>query len=447
MKEIREKVIKEFRRRNYAESTIRGYSSTLFRLFDFYSAFTPVDITREQVTQYAKSLIAQKKSSTELRRLVFVCKIFFDQLHNKKHGIYPFKLPKEKERSAEFLTQQEVLEFIDSINNLKHKIIFLIMYSCGLDVGELLEIKLNDVISKNESPYIIVRNSKGIEQRRAFLSKRVILILTDYFKEYRPTSWLIFGQKDKSKKYTSSSIRAIFKKKVLEMDLNPILNLRVFRYSYVKHLNLLGIPLIKILNYLKIDHYDSHIQWSKLLHKEYKIDFTPYDKLINESVINENFDDLESLVFAIKDVDEIDYLLEGIDCFRNGLLRAGVIFIWSGVIRNIRKQIINNATLKEINEELSSIDSRVKKVKNIDSFEYIKDETTIQLSERIGIFSKFEKNELINNCLGLRNKCGHPSNYKPKNQKVKSFVEEVLNMVYKKTLPNNAQKKLLNNND
>lgn len=81
MKEIREKVIKEFRRRNYAESTIRGYSSTLFRLFDFYSAFNPVDITREQVTQYAKSLIAQKKSSTELRRLAFVCKIFFDQLH------------------------------------------------------------------------------------------------------------------------------------------------------------------------------------------------------------------------------------------------------------------------------------------------------------------------------------------------------------------------------
>ena len=71
----------------------------------------------------------------------------------------------------------------------------------------------------------------------------------------------------------------------------------------------------------------------------------------------------------------------------------------------------------------------------IDSFEYIKDETTIHLSERIGLFSKFEKNELINNCLGLRNKCGHPSSYKPEIQRVKSFVEEVLNMIYKKTLP------------
>lgn len=246
------------------------------------------------------------------------------------------------------------------------------------------------------------------------------------------TNWLIFGQNDKNKKYTSSSIRNIFKRTINEMDLNPSFTLRIFKYSYIKHLNQLGIPLIKILNYLKIDHYDSHVQYSKLIHEEFTINFTPYDKLITESIKNENFDDLESLVFDIKDIDEIDYLMEGIDCFRNGVLRAGVIFIWSAAIRNIRQQIINKTTLNHINEELSSIDPRAKKIKTIDSFEYIKDETVIHLCERIGLFSKFEKNELINNCLGLRNKCGHPSSYKPENQKVKSFVEEILNMIYKK---------------
>lgn len=431
MKEIKLQVIKEFRRRKYAESTIRGYSNTLFKLFEFYPAHNPLDITNKQVTSYAKSLIAQKKSTSELRRLVFVCKIFFDQLNNKNHGTYPFKLPEEKERTADFLSQSDILELIDRKENLKHKIIFLIMYSCGLDIGELLEIKINHVISKDKSPFIIIHDTKGIEKRRAFLSKRVIIILSDYYKEFKPTDWLIYGQKDKSQKYSYSSARKIFQNSIKEMDLNPSYTLKVFKYSYIKHINQLGIPLIKILDYLNIKHIDSHFQYSKLIHSDYVIDFSPYDKLINTTTKKENFDDLESLVFNLKDADEIDYLMEGIDCFRNGVLRAGVIFIWSAAIKNIRQQILNKTTIKLINQELSNIDSRAKSIKNIDSFEYIKDETIIHLGERIGIFDKFEKNELISNCLGLRNKCGHPSSYKPGYKRVKSFVEEVLNMVYK----------------
>ncbi|PQB06813.1 hypothetical protein BST83_06330 [Polaribacter filamentus] len=434
MKEIREKVIKEFRRRKYAESTIRGYSSTLFRLFDFYSAHLPTEITNIQVTSYARSLINQKKSHTTLRTLVFVCKIFFDHMHDKKHGIYKFKLPETPERSADFFEQSDILELIDRKENLKHKIIFLLMYSCGLEANELLEIQVKDIISKVENPFIILHDSKGNEKRKAYLSKRVIPLLSDYYKEFKPESFFIYSQKDKTKKYSYTSVSKLLKASVKEMELNPALTTRAFKYSYIKHLNQLGIPLIIILENLKIKEFNSHFQYSKLIHEEQKINFTPYDKLITTTEKTESFDDLESLVFKLKDLDEMDYLMEGIDCFRNGSLRAGVIFIWSSAIKNIRKQILDIDTLKNINEELNRLDSRSKKIKNIDSFEYIKDETTIHLAEKIGVFSKFEKNELINNCLGLRNKCGHPSNYKPEIQRVKSFVEEVLNMIYKKNV-------------
>jgi site-specific recombinase XerD len=436
MKEIREKVIKEFRRRKYAESTIRGYSSTLFRLFDFYSAHNPTEITNKQVTSYASSLINQKKSHTTLRTLVFVCKIFFDQMHDKKHGIYKFKFPETPERSADFFEQSDILELIDRKENLKHKIIFLLMYSCGLEANELLEIQVKDIISKVENPFIILHDSKGNEKRRAYLSKRVIPLLSDYYKEFKPESYFIYGQNDKTKKYSYTSVSKLLKASVKEMELNPALTTRAFKYSYIKHLNQLGIPLTIVLENLKIKEFNSHFQYSKLIHEEQIINFTPYDKLITTTEKTESFDELESLVFKLKDLDEMDYLMEGIDCFRNGSLRAGVIFIWSSAIKNIRKQILDIDTLKNINIELIKIDSRAKKIKNIDSFEYIKDETTIHLAEKIGVFSKFEKNELINNCLGLRNKCGHPSNYKPEIQRVKSFVEEVLNMIYKKTLPN-----------
>ena len=87
-----------------------------------------------------------------------------------------------------------------------------------------------------------------------------------------------------------------------------------------------------------------------------------------------------------------------------------------------------------VNSELKFIDRGAKEIKNIDSFQFVKDEKIIHLSQRIGLFDKFEKNILIENCLSLRNKCGHPSNYKPEIQKVKAFVEDIINLIYKKNI-------------
>ena len=60
----------------------------------------------------------------------------------------------------------------------------------------------------------------------------------------------------------------------------------------------------------------------------------------------------------------------------------------------------------------------------------MKDDFTIQLSNRLGLYDKNQKNELINSCLGLRNKCGHPSRYNPKPNKVKAFIEDMISMVF-----------------
>ena len=193
----------------------------------------------------------------------------------------------------------------------------------------------------------------------------------------------------------------------------------------------LGVPTSLVLNNMGYQSYESHLKYSRQFYGKDDVDFTPFDKVIDESAEFESFKDLEQLVIEVQNSDEMDYLLEAVNCLRNGALRAGVIFIWSAGIRNIQNKILKSSTLKEINTELEKIDKAVKtKVKNLDSFEYIKDETTLLLSHRLGIYDKHEKLELTNSCLGLRNKCGHPSNYKPEIQKVKAFVEDVINMVF-----------------
>ena len=62
-------------------------------------------------------------------------------------------------------------------------------------------------------------------------------------------------QKDKNKKYSYTSVRKLLIASLKEMELNPALTTRAFKYSYIKHLNQLGIPLIVILENLKIKEF------------------------------------------------------------------------------------------------------------------------------------------------------------------------------------------------
>jgi len=434
LEKIKDDIIQKLDKRGYQEVTIKSYSSQLLNLFSYYPAVEPTEITNKQVCKYAQSLISKNYSASTVRLLFYACSFYFDEINNKNHGLYKVKLPPEKNIEPEFFLQSEVLELIEHKKNLKHKSILLLMYSCGLETGELLNLQVNHIRSREQRPNIHIIDNSGKLKRKAFLSKRILPILREYYQAFLPEKWFFYSQNDKNKKYSPTSVRKMIDDSIADLNLNPRLKSKSLRHSYIKHMNELGIPLPIILNHLGLQGFDSHLKYAKLLYPNAQITYTPLDKRINENTQIEDFKDLEHLVFELEDQNEIDYLLEGIECFRIGSLRAGVIFIWSAAIKNIRQKIIETSNLKEINQELQAIDPKAKQIKNVDSFEFIKDETTLLLSQKIGLYDKFEKNELSNACLGLRNKCGHPSNYKPEIHKVKAFVEDVLNMVYKKKI-------------
>ncbi len=429
---MKQEILAALKKRGYQDVTVTSYSTQLFKLFDYYPSIPPLEITNKQVTKYAQSLIARKYSASTVRALFYACGFFFDELHNKKHGLYKVKLPPEKEQQAEFFKQSDVLAMIEHKSNLKHKAIILLMYSCGLETGDIVNLQVEHIRSKESRPNIHIVDKSGKVKRKAFLSKGILPTLREYYHAFEPQSWLFYSANNKDKQYSAGSVRKIIDNTISELNLNPLLKSKSFRHTYMKHMTELGEPLMKILNDLELNAFDTHLKYSKLIYGDSEIMFSPIDKRINEDSEIENFKDLEHLVFELEDKNEVDYIMEGLECFRCGALRAGVIFIWSAAIRNIRQKIIDKIDLKTINAELALIDNKPRKIKNIDSFEYIKDETTLQLSERLGIYGKFEKNELTNTCLGLRNKCGHPSTYKPEILKVKAYVEDVLNMVYKK---------------
>lgn len=73
------------------------------------------------------------------------------------------------------LSLKEVGKLISLTDNLKHKTILLLIYSAGLRLGELLNLKISDIDS--ESKKIYIRQSKGKKDRYVMLSENIFPLL------------------------------------------------------------------------------------------------------------------------------------------------------------------------------------------------------------------------------------------------------------------------------
>lgn len=97
---------------------------------------------------------------------------------------------------------------MSKIDNLKHKTILTLTYSVGLRVSEIVNLKIEDIDSKRM--IIQIKNAKGKKDRVVPLSQKVLELLREYFKEYRPKDNLFNGQG--SEKYSIQSCQKIYKK-------------------------------------------------------------------------------------------------------------------------------------------------------------------------------------------------------------------------------------------
>ena len=93
------------------------------------------------------------------------------------------------------LSQQEVKLIIDSASNsasnMKHRTFISLIYSCGLRVSELVNLKLNDIDSSRMQ--IRIQLAKGAKDRYVMLSEKILLILREYWKQYRTKQYLFEG--------------------------------------------------------------------------------------------------------------------------------------------------------------------------------------------------------------------------------------------------------------
>jgi site-specific recombinase XerD len=139
---------------------------------------------------------------------------------------------KRPKKLPDVLSLEEVKQIIDSIDNLKHKTIISLIYSCGLRISECINLKSSDIDSKRMLIKIV--QSKGNKDRYLQLSPKLLELLRIYFKSYNPNENLFQGQfRDE---YSARSIQNILKRALHKCNIKKRITVHSLRHSFATHL-------------------------------------------------------------------------------------------------------------------------------------------------------------------------------------------------------------------
>jgi integrase/recombinase XerD len=105
------------------------------------------------------------------------------------------------------LSVEEIQKMFNVCENKKHLVILSLLYSCGLRVSELLNLKWDHV---DRSRMIInIISGKGKKDRQVMLDSKLIPLLIEYWREYKPKEYVLNGQFDIQ--YSQQSVLQVVK--------------------------------------------------------------------------------------------------------------------------------------------------------------------------------------------------------------------------------------------
>lgn len=129
--------------------------------------------------------------------------------------------------------KEEVKAILEAHSNVKHKMMLSLIYSCGLRCGELLALQPVHIDSKRN--IVLIKNAKGKKDRIAPLSPKILVMLRDYYRVYKPSVYLFEGQ-TAGERYSEKSLQSVLKQALQKANNTKPVSLHWLRHSYATHL-------------------------------------------------------------------------------------------------------------------------------------------------------------------------------------------------------------------
>ena len=266
-----------------SSSTVRIYK---YMFSVFLSKFQNEDlnmISKEQIEGFVYQLIKENQISESFQnQLINAIKAYYEYVLGKPREYYEIKRPNKSLTIPNVLSEEEVLKIIQHPKNIKHRAILWSIYSAGLRISELINLRIKDIHS--EEGYMFIKGSKGKKDRKTILSKTLLKLLRQYYREHKPSYWLFEGQT--GGQYSTTSIRNIFRRAVKATDSNPWATVHTLRHSFATHCLQNSVSMRHVQCMLGHNSPKTTEIYTKTIEINNKKIESPLDKLFNKGTFN-----------------------------------------------------------------------------------------------------------------------------------------------------------------
>lgn len=217
----------------YSENTRRTYSTAFEELINYYHRYDISAIDEVMIVAFVRYLVTERKVSIAYQnQSINAIKFYYEKVLGGARKIYLIDRPRSEKRLPIVLSMEEVASIMKQVDNLKHKTLLMLAYSSGMRISEIINLKITDIDSERKQ--IKIEQSKGKKDRCTILSEKVLPLLRDYYKEYKPKYYMFEGQT--GNQYSTTSIHMILSRAVVKAGIKKHVTMHTLRHSFATHL-------------------------------------------------------------------------------------------------------------------------------------------------------------------------------------------------------------------
>ena len=208
----------------------RTQESYSFFLKPFLEAIeSPEKVTLDNVESFCASLI-DKYSNKSRSLAISSLRFFFKRVVDRPDIFVKLEVPKKEKKLPVVLSTEEVKSLIDAAQFKKSQLIIKMLYSSGLRVSELVNLKVQDLDFQQHIGW--VRAGKGNKDRLFQISETLSKQLVRFLNK-NPNNQYLFAE---SKPMSKRNIQSIVERTAKKAGINKRVSPHTLRHSFATHL-------------------------------------------------------------------------------------------------------------------------------------------------------------------------------------------------------------------
>jgi site-specific recombinase XerD len=274
-KTISELFLRKYTIAGKSESCTKNYLTQISKMVVHFKC-SPLNLSLDQLEEYLFFIRKNETPSlSSFKHLIYGLRSMYSMFKNEKLYLSLPTINKSKALPVVF-SKEEIIKIMKTPKLLKHRVLFAVIYDCGLRISEVINLKITDIDFNRQQVHI--RQSKYKKDRYVPISDLVLRGILLYMNTSKPKEWL-FNGKLRGKQISCESVRNAFRKVLKITGIQKEASIHTFRHSYATHLLEMGLDIVSVKNQLGHSEISTTMMYLHIAKSNPKAGFSPMEYL------------------------------------------------------------------------------------------------------------------------------------------------------------------------